>query len=95
MVVTTKNAVFCDTTPCGSCKNRRFREMYRVHHRSEKNHQAYVLLISLILSILIMEVIRSSETSVLLRRAARRHIPEDGFLLESSRTNQRRITVTY
>jgi hypothetical protein len=29
--VTMKNAVFWDVTPCGSCKNRYFGEMYRLH----------------------------------------------------------------
>jgi hypothetical protein len=37
MAVTMKNAVFWDVTPCRSCKSRRFREMYSLHHQSEKN----------------------------------------------------------
>jgi hypothetical protein len=31
--VTAKSAVFCDVTPCGSCKNSRIRGTYRLHHR--------------------------------------------------------------
>jgi hypothetical protein len=31
-----KNVVFWDVMPCGSCKNRRFGEMYLPHH-VEKN----------------------------------------------------------
>jgi hypothetical protein len=32
-----KNAVFWDVTPCGSCKNRRLRGMYRLHHQDENS----------------------------------------------------------
>jgi hypothetical protein len=35
--VTMKNAVLWDVKPCGSCKNRRFRESYRLHHQGEKS----------------------------------------------------------
>jgi hypothetical protein len=35
-----KNAVVCDATPCGSCKNRRFRVTYRLHYQSDKNRRA-------------------------------------------------------
>jgi hypothetical protein len=38
--VATKAAVFRDVTPYGSCKNRRFRGIYRLHHQGEKIHQA-------------------------------------------------------
>jgi hypothetical protein len=31
-----KNAVFWDFTPCGSCKNRRLRETFRLHHQGER-----------------------------------------------------------
>jgi hypothetical protein len=34
-----KNTVFCDVTPCGSCKNRRFGGMYRLHHQGDKNRR--------------------------------------------------------
>jgi hypothetical protein len=33
-----KNAVFWDVTPCGSGKNRRFGESYRLHHQ-DKNRR--------------------------------------------------------
>jgi hypothetical protein len=32
MAVTINNAVFLDVTPCGSCENRHFEGMYRLHH---------------------------------------------------------------
>jgi hypothetical protein len=35
-----KNAVFWDETRRGSCKNRRFVGMYRLHHQVEKNQRA-------------------------------------------------------
>jgi hypothetical protein len=35
-VVAMKNAVFWDVTPCGSCKNIRFRGTYRHHLQGEK-----------------------------------------------------------
>jgi hypothetical protein len=35
-VVTKKNGVFWDVTPRGSCKNRRFGEMYRVGNKRER-----------------------------------------------------------
>jgi hypothetical protein len=35
-----KNAVFWDVTLCGSCKNRRFGEKYRLHHHGEENQRA-------------------------------------------------------
>jgi hypothetical protein len=34
------DAVFWDVTPCGSCKKRPFRGMYRLHHQGEKNQWA-------------------------------------------------------
>jgi hypothetical protein len=39
-VVTMKNAVFWDVTPCGSCKNQRLRGLYRLHYQGDKNWQA-------------------------------------------------------
>jgi hypothetical protein len=35
--MTMKNAVLWDVTPCGSCKNRRFRESWCLHHQCDKN----------------------------------------------------------
>jgi hypothetical protein len=34
---TMKNGVFWDVTPCGSCKNRRFRGTLRLLHQGDKN----------------------------------------------------------
>jgi hypothetical protein len=51
--VTMKNSVFWDVTPCGSCKNGRFGETYRLHcqggnnqlYRNIKQHEgSYTLL---------------------------------------------------
>jgi hypothetical protein len=36
-VVTMKNCVFWDVTPCGSCKNRRFGGTSRLLHQGDKN----------------------------------------------------------
>jgi hypothetical protein len=38
--VTMKNVVFWDIMPCGSCKNGRFRGMYRLHYQDDKNRRA-------------------------------------------------------
>jgi hypothetical protein len=35
--VTTKNGVFWDVTPCGSCKNRCFGGTWRLFHQGDKN----------------------------------------------------------
>jgi hypothetical protein len=85
-----KNAVFCDVTSCGSCKNRSFGRMYRLHHQGDRNRRirnnvssdqkvaANVVPTSPI-PVTLMMVIRSSET-VVLARAIRRNIPDSGFL---------------
>jgi hypothetical protein len=67
-----KNAVFWDVTSCGSCTDRHFGGMYRLHHQDEENQRATnnfsILLVtasvhsSLFLFTLMMEAIRSSET---------------------------------
>jgi hypothetical protein len=33
----TDNAVYWNITPCDSCKNTRFAEMYRLHYQGDKN----------------------------------------------------------
>jgi hypothetical protein len=78
-MVEVKNAVFWDVTPCGSCKNRRFIGSCRLHHHGDKNPSANVVPISSILVTLMMEAIRSSESSVLIK-ATRRNIPKDDIL---------------
>jgi hypothetical protein len=37
MVMSMKNAVFCDVMPCVFCNNRHFRRTYRLHHEGDKN----------------------------------------------------------
>jgi hypothetical protein len=38
-VMIMKNGVFCDVTPCGSCKNRRFGGTLRLLHQGDKNRR--------------------------------------------------------
>jgi hypothetical protein len=39
-VVTIKNAVYSDVTPCGSCKSQRFGGKYRLHLQDDKIRRA-------------------------------------------------------
>jgi hypothetical protein len=88
--MTMKNSVLWDVTPCGSCKNRCFGGILRLHFRCDKNRRVFLCSVrrllftanipcSLILVALMMEAIRFSETSVL-TRVTRRNISEDGIL---------------
>jgi hypothetical protein len=82
-----KNAVFWDVTPFGSCNNRRFGVSVAFTTMEIISELGTTLAItnavpsSLNLFVLMMEVIRSSETSVL-TRASRYHIEEDGIFCE-------------
>jgi hypothetical protein len=69
MAVTMKNVLFGDVTPCGSCKLVFLRSVPPLLVTPN------VVPTSLSVSTLMMEAIRSSETSVL-TRTVRRHIPE-------------------
>jgi hypothetical protein len=74
-----KNAIFWDVTQCSSCKNRRF-ELLRSVSRMLVTANVPS---SLILVTLMMEAIRSSETSVLTRATD----PRDGILDSRRREN--------
>jgi hypothetical protein len=74
--MTLKNAVFWEVTSCGSCKNRRFGGTCHVIQLLVTGN---FVPMSLILVTLMMDVIPSSETSVL-TRATRRNITEDDII---------------
>jgi hypothetical protein len=79
-----KNAIFLDVTPCGSCVNRRFGRKHGLHLLGRKTRERVQLLAhassSLAdFSILKMQAIRPSETSIH-TRTTRRHLPEDGIV---------------
>jgi hypothetical protein len=80
--------VFWDVTPCGSYNNRSFGGTYRFRHQLVLLRSVLQLLVNansipswLILSNLMIEAIRSYETSVI-TRAVERNTPEE-FILRS------------
>jgi hypothetical protein len=91
--VTMKNAVLWDVSPRGSYKNRRFGGTHRLHHHGDKSRRArnnvnsvlrFLVTVNIvpnspILVSLMMEAIRSSETSVL-TRSIRPNTPVEGIL---------------
>jgi hypothetical protein len=91
-----RNAVFCDVTPCGSCKSGLLEEhipsIIRVTGILRSMFQLLVIANAvpslLILSIPVMDKIRSYETLVL-TRATQPHIPEDGILPRHRRENSK------
>jgi hypothetical protein len=79
----TNNAVFWVVTPGGSCKNRHFGGTLRLHHQGDKHRRAVN---NPMLITLMMEGLHSSET-IVLKRATRRNIQEDGIIHSHSREN--------
>jgi hypothetical protein len=94
--VTLKNAVFWDVTSCDSCNKRHFGGTLRLHYQGYVEvclcsvHRllvaANVVSSSPILLTLIPKAVSSFETLVL-TRATRHNIPEDGILLSHRREN--------
>jgi hypothetical protein len=78
MAVAMKNAVFWDVTPCGFCKNRRHIVLLLSVRRLLGT--ANVGPSSPILVTVVIETLRSPETSVL-TRSTRRNIREDGIFV--------------
>jgi hypothetical protein len=71
------NAFSWDVTPCGPCKDSHFGGIYRLQHRCGKKSEPETTSTVISNSTLMMEAIRSSVMSVLIK-ATRPHISEDG-----------------
>jgi hypothetical protein len=86
-----KTSVFWDLTPCGSCKDRRFGGKYNLHRQGITNRllvTANVVPSSSIIVTLMMQTIRSSETSVFIR-VSRHHIPEDDIIHRKHKVSEK------
>jgi hypothetical protein len=71
--------IFWDVAPCSCCKDRRLGGTYFLHHQGEKQIAVNFVPSSFILFKLMIETIRSPETSGL-TTATRHRIPEEGIL---------------
>jgi hypothetical protein len=86
---------FWDVTSCGSCKNRRFGGTYGFTIRVKRIGELWTTLAvtsnrsTLLLDTLMMEAIRSPETSVF-TRATRRNITDDGILQKNTSSQTKR-----
>jgi hypothetical protein len=105
------NAVFCDVTPCGSRKNRRFGGTCRLHHQGDRNRRARNNVISIYqpkLAVLVSKNVSSAKILVtrimeaicssetsVLTRTAHRHIPEDGIRHSHRPENFKHYNVMY
>jgi hypothetical protein len=98
-----KHTASWDVTQCGSCKNRRFGEIYRLHHQGKRISELYTtfpvnsdwgthptnanVVPSSLILFTLMMEAISSSKTSVLTRIMRHNIPEDGILHSHRREN--------